>query len=271
MLFSCIFLLACLTHGLLLVQWTFVHSVSVYILLWGAALDKLWDRYHAVITQWSRPAVLGGSSIIWIVACQRFLDLLLRWSWHCIDWFQVHPRCICFKLPKNIQKVNLNGRTTDDSFSRCLLSSSLRSGTPQRENHHRSVDVECPSPQHHSFNGLRCHQHTHGQVDWPTSKVWYTQPDPTPDVVSIAPHTKQVPVNIRSKPRHPGKTDEFLWGPDQAAGWLTFGIKIFKTPTLRELCMHSSKTSKSPCIQSPSTFAVIIKFTAWVSHTLKPG
>lgn len=63
--------------------------------------------------------------------------------------------------------------------------------------------------------------------------------------VNVAPYMTQVPVQIRPEPRHPGKTDEFRCGPGQAARWLTLGIKTFKSQTLRELCMHSSKTSKS--------------------------
>lgn len=118
---------------------------------------------------------------------------------------------------------------------------------------------------------------THGQVNWPTSKVWYTHPDHTPDVVSL----QLTLLRIRSRfqwtsdpsPSTQGKLMSSGKNADQAAGWLTFGIKIFKTPTLRELCMHSSKTSKSLCIHSPSTLAVIIKFTMWVSiaNTVKPA
>lgn len=79
--------------------------------------------------------------------------------------------------------------------------------------------------------------------------------------LSIALYIKQVPVNIRSKPRHPGKTDEFWLGPEQETGWLMFGTKILKTTALRELCKHSSKTSQSICINNYSALFVIIKVT----------
>lgn len=194
---------------MLVVQWTFVYWVSVYILLWGI-VDQLCDGYHAIIPEWGRLAMLSNS---------------------------------CWPQMKNSFRPHL------------LFSGGSKWRVPRFSKTFILQPVVSPA-------------HTRQEV-WPTSKVWNTHSDHTPDVVPLQltqlRTRRRFQCRSKPKPRIPGNTDDFWWRPDQAAWWLMFGVKIIKAHALckasKSLCVHWAvhlSTNVSFNVQTQKEFVIVL-------------
>lgn len=103
-------------------------------------------------------------------------------SWHCTDWSDVHSPSVCFKSPKDVQRVNHSAEARwRHSSSPCLLS--LSKVGHCRVQPHRLVDEKCPDAIQTLMGCVVTSKHTHTLAYLQSSTLTY--PDHAPDVVSL--------------------------------------------------------------------------------------